>query len=284
MKVKIKSIVREPLVHFLLIGLLLFLIYGKAAPPSDEGRRITVDKAVIAGLVGQFNATWSRPPTRDELNGLIESHVRDEILYREGVALGLDKGDPVIKRRLRQKLEVLIEEQGNTAAPTDAELAAYLQQHADRFRQPPVLSFEQVLFNPAEYGDRLEAAMAASKAALGAGAAPASQGSGSMLPARIHKQPLDLVAREFGGELGDALASAPVGQWVGPVRSGFGLHLVRVTERIPGYLPSLAQARKAVSREWESDRRKAALESNYADLRKAYRIVIEGPDATASAR
>lgn len=276
-----KSIVREPLVHFLLIGLLLFLVYGKAAPPSDEGRRITVDKAAIAGLAGQFNATWSRPPTRDELNGLIENHVRDEILYREGVALGLDKDDPVIKRRLRQKLEVLIEEEGNAAAPTDAVLAAYLQEHADRFRQPPVMSFEQVLFNPAEYGSRLEAAMAASRSALNAGAAPASQGSGSLLPARVDKQPLDLIAREFGGELGDALADAPLGQWIGPVRSGFGVHLVRVSERVPGYLPSLAQARKAVSREWESDRRKAALESNYADLRKAYRIVIENPDAVA---
>ena len=95
------------------------------------------------------------------------------------------------------------------------------------------------------------------------------------------KQPLDLIAREFGGELGDALADAPLGQWIGPVRSGFGMHLVRVSERIPGYLPSLAQARRAVSREWESDRRKAALESNYADLRKAYRIVIESPDAVA---
>ena len=281
---KLRSILREPLLHFLLIGLLLFLVYGKVAPPSDEGSRVTVNRMLIAGLASQFQATWSRPPTREELTGLIEGHVRDEILYREGLALGLDKDDPVIKRRVRQKLEVLVEEEGKSGAPTDAELAAYLSKHADEFRMPPLLTFDQVLFDPADYGNKLDAALATSMAALKRGAAPDSQGQGSLLPVHLEKQPLDMVAREFGEDFGKAMESVPVGEWSGPVRSGFGVHLVRVSAREPGYLPSLDQVRKAVTREWENSRRKAALEANYVRLRKDYDVVIEGEKMEAAAK
>jgi len=279
---KLRSVLREPLLHFLLIGLLLFLVYGKVAPPSDSGPRITVDKTVIAGLARQFQATWSRPPTREELTGLIDGHVRDEILYREGLALGLDRDDPIIKRRVRQKLEVLVEEEGKAGAPTDAELRAYLSGNAEKFRLPAVLSFDQVLFDPADYGNKLDAAMKASMAALNDGAAPESQGHGSLLPTHVEKQALDLIARDFGEAFGRALESMPVGQWIGPVRSGFGVNLVRVGEREPGFLPSLDQARQAVTRDWENDRRKAALEASYERLRKDYDVVIEGEVAAAA--
>jgi parvulin-like peptidyl-prolyl isomerase len=149
---------------------------------------------------------------------------------------------------------------------------------------PPVLSFEQVLFDPARYGDQLESAVTASLAALNKGATPESQGKGSMLPARVENLPLDLVVRDFGEEFGKALESAPVGQWTGPVPSGFGVHLVRITERKPGYVPSLDEARKAVTREWENDQRVAALASNYERLRKDYDVVIEAENTEAPAR
>lgn len=281
---RIRSLLQEPLLHFLLMGLLLFLLYGQVAPPSAEGNRITVSRAVIAALATQFQATWSRPPTAVELNGLVESYVRDEILFREGVALGLVKDDPVIKRRVRQKLEVLIEEEGKSAGATDAELSAYLGKNAAKFRLPPVLSFDQVFFDPARYGDQLDSTVVASLAALNKGATPESQGQGSMLPARVDQLPLDLVVRDFGAEFGQALETAPVGQWTGPVPSGFGVHLVRITGRKPGYVPSLDEARQAVTREWENDQREAALASNYARLRKDYDVVIEGESAEAPAR
>jgi hypothetical protein len=281
---KISSLFKEPLLHFLLIGALLFLLYGKVAPTSSDGNRITVDRAAIAALATQFQATWSRPPTAVELNGLVDSYVRDEILFREGVALGLLKDDAVIKRRVRQKLEVLIEEEGKSGGASDADLADYLSRNAAKFQVPPVLSFEQVLFDPARYGDQLEATLKASLAALNKGATPESQGRGSMLPARVEKLPLDLVVRDFGEEFGKALETAPVGQWTGPVPSGFGLHLVRISERTPGYVPSLDEARAAVTREWESDQRETALANNYARLRKDYDVVIEGENAEAIAR
>ncbi len=281
---KITALLKEPLLHFLLIGLLLFLLFGKVAPPSADGNRITVNRAVIAGLATQFQSTWSRPPAAVELNGLVDSYVRDEILFREGVALGLVKDDPVIKRRVRQKLEVLIEEEGKSGGASDAQLTAYLSKNAAKFQMPPVLSFEQVFFDPARYGNQLESAITVSLAALNKGATPESQGQGSMLPTRVDKLPLDLVVRDFGDEFGKALATAPVGQWVGPVPSGFGVHLLRITERKPGYVPSLDEARKAVTREWENDQREAALASNYARLRKDYDVVIEGENAAATAQ
>ncbi len=275
-------ILKEPLLHFLLLGLLLFLLYGKVAPPSAEGNRITVSRGAIAGLATQFQATWSRPPTAVELNGLVDSYVRDEILFREGVALGLVKDDPVIKRRVRQKLEVLIEEESRAGGASDAELTAYLSRNAVKFRMPPVLSFEQVLFDPANYGDQLDSALTASLAALNKGATLESQGKGSMLPSRVDKVPLDLVVRDFGDEFGKALETATVGQWLGPVRSGFGAHLVRISERTPGYVPTLEEARQAVTREWENDQRVAALAGNYARLLKDYDVVIEGENAEAT--
>lgn len=281
---RIRSLLKEPLLHFLLLGLLLFLLYGKVAPNSGDGNRVTVSRTTIAALATQFQATWSRPPTAVELNGLVDSYVRDEILFREGVALGLVKDDPVIKRRVRQKLEVLIEEEGKSGGASDAELAAYLNKNASKFQMPPVLSFEQVLFDPAGYGDQLESAVTASLAALNNGATPESQGRATMLPARVEKLPLDLVVRDFGEEFGKALETAPVGQWTGPVPSGFGLHLVRISERTPGYVPSLDEARKAVTREWENEQRVAALASNYARLRKDYDVVIEGENAEVPAR
>jgi hypothetical protein len=280
----VNRILKEPLLHFLLIGLLLFLLYGTVAPPSADGNRITVNRAVIAALATQFQATWSRPPTPVELQGLVDSHVRDEILFREGVALGLVKDDAVIKRRVRQKLEVLIEEEGRSGGASDAELTAYLSKNAAKFQMPPVLSFEQVLFDPASYGDQLESAVMASMAALNKGATPESQGKGSMLPTRVEKLPLDLVVRDFGEEFGKALETATVGQWVGPVRSGFGAHLVRISERTPGYVPTLEEARTAVTREWENDQRVAALAGNYARLLRDYDVVIEGENAEVPAR
>lgn len=275
---------REPLLHFLSIGLLLFVLFGRVAPRSGEGARITVDRATVAALATQFQAVWSRPPTREEVDGLIDAHVRDEILYREGVALGLLEDDPVIKRRVRQKLEVLIEEEAGAGVPDDAELDAYLRSNAEKFRAPPVLSFDQALFDPSDYGDGLDSALKTSMAALNGGAAPESQGKRSMLPVHVEGLPLDRVVRDFGADFGNALDAAPVGQWLGPIRSAFGVHLVRIAERKPGYLPALDEVRQAVTREWESDRRRATSEANYARLRKDYDVVIEADGAEAASR
>jgi hypothetical protein len=159
-----------------------------------------------------------------------------------------------------------------------------LGNNAAKFRIPPVLSFEQLLFDPTNYGDELESALSASIAALNGGATLQSQGKPSLLPGQVEKLPLDLVIRDFGEQFGKALESAPLGQWFGPVSSGFGVHLVRINERQPAFVPALDEARRAVLREWENDQREAALANNYARLLKEYVVVIEGENAEATGK
>ena len=143
---RVARVLREPLLHFLLIGLALFLYYGHVAPRDSDNRRIVVSQAQVEDLARQFQATWSRPPSPQELSSLVDSYIHDEILYREGESLGLGRDDVVIKRRIRQKLDVMAEEEIARDAPTDAELEAYLKAHPSAFERPATLSFEQILF------------------------------------------------------------------------------------------------------------------------------------------
>jgi hypothetical protein len=271
----LRRILREPLLHFLLIGLVLFLVYGRVAPDDADGRRIVVGEPQVEALARQFAATWNRPPTPAELRGLVDAYVRDEILYREGKALGLGSDDAVIKRRIRQKYEVLSEELLAQDPPTDADLAAYLQQHADEFRRPPIVSFEQVLVVSAGSSADVASAVATARRALGRGADPDEVGAPTLLPARAADRPLDLVAREFGDEFARQLEALPVGEWSGPVTSGFGVHLVRIESRTPGVQPSLDEVRPLVVREWENARRQRARDANLAAVREAYDVVFE---------
>jgi hypothetical protein len=271
--VRFGRILREPLLHFLLIGLALFLYYGHFAPGSGDERRIVVSQAQVDELSRRFQATWNRPPAGQELSGIVDNYISDEVLYREGKSLGLDRDDPVIKRRVRQKLEVMAEEAGERSTPTDADLTAYLQAHADKFVRPAIVSFEQLYFDPSKTG--AEARINAAKAALTAGRAVAELGEPTMLPRTVDREDIDMVSRDFGADFVTALATLPLGQWAGPVRSGYGVHLVRVSARTPSQPPSLDAVRQEVQREWEYERRQRAFEANYEKLRASYDVVIE---------
>lgn len=270
---------REPILHFLLIGGLLFFVYGRLNPADPAAERIVVSQALVADLSSQYQARWMRPASEQELAGLVESYVRDEILYREGLALGLDRDDPVIKRRVRQKLEVVAEEQLARDAPSDADLAAYLAKNAGRFSRPGAVSFEQIFFAAATPAAQVETARAAALR----GADPARLGQPTMLPGSAQNAPLDLAARDFGREFATELERLPLDEWAGPVQSAFGQHLVRVTARTPALTPPLAEVRAAVAREWENERRMASLAENYKALRSRYEVVIEAaPEPSAA--
>jgi hypothetical protein len=275
---RFKSLLKEPVLHFLLIGLLLFVTYGWLAPAEKSGARIVVTQSLVEGLALEYRTRWSRPPTAQELAGLVDAYVRDEILYREGVTLGLDRDDPVIKRRVRQKLEVIAEEQGARDAATDADLAAYLAKNAERFTRPGTVSFEQIYFAAATPAAVVEAARAAALR----GNDPARLGQPTMLPPGAKNAPLDLAARDFGREFAAELEKLPLDTWTGPVPSAFGQHLVRVTARTPALTPPLAEVRAAVAREWENERRMASLEANYKALRSGYEVVIEAAASGAT--
>jgi PPIC-type PPIASE domain len=255
-----------------LLGLALFVYFGRAAPEDDGGRRIVVSQAQVDILATQFQSTWNRPPTAEELNGLVDNFISEEILYREGKALGLDRDDAVIKRRVRQKLDVMFEESIAQSPPTDADLQAYLDAHPDTFRRPPVVSFRQVYLG-ADAG--VEQRATAALGALARGADPASLGQPTLQPLEGNGLPLDLVARDFGRQFADQLALQPVGEWSGPIASGFGGHLVQVTSLQPAAMPALADVREIVVREWENARRQRAHAEALASLRSQYEIDVQ---------
>ncbi len=268
-----RRILREPLLHFLLIGLALFLYFGHVAGGDSDNRRIVITQGQVDDLARQFQATWSRPPTAAELQRLVDSYVHDEVLYREGMAAGLGRDDAVIKRRIRQKIEVMAEEEGARASPTDADLGAYLSAHPEKFRQPAVVSFEQIYFDPALAGT--PARVAAAKAALDIGKPATGLGKPSMLPGRVERESLDTVARDYGEAFAAALESLPRGAWAGPVTSGLGIHLVRISAWTPATAPPLGEVRAQVQREWENARRTQGLEASYQQMRAHYDVVVQ---------
>lgn len=275
----LKATLREPMLHFVVIGIAFFAIHSWLAPSEANVESVVVRQSAIDDLARQYQSAWGKPPTETELANLVETHVRDEILYREGLALGLDRDDQVIKRRVRQKLEIMSEEAVATSAPTDADLSAYLARHPEQFVRPGLVSFEQIFFDGSASVEEVNNSVAAARLAVSKGVDTSTLGKASMLPRRKADVELDLVAREFGEAFADQLAKAPIGEWIGPVASGFGAHLVLVTARTPGGIPRLADVRPLVQREWEHERRTRSRNEAYDRLRKKYEVVIERNDA-----
>jgi hypothetical protein len=245
------------------------------APVDSDGRRIVITEGVVDDLVTQHVAARGREPSSTELTHLIESYVRDEILYREGVKLGLDRDDIVVKRRVRQKIELIAEEDASTRAPTDTDLSAYLAANPERFAQPAILTFEHVFLGPSTSGPAVVRAVAVTREALRNGTDPEALGKPTLLPLRMTQTPADLVARDFGDSFAAALEKAPVGEWAGPIDSSFGAHYVRVSDRTPAVAPQLAAVRDHVVREWENERRQRARTDAYAKMRGEYEVSIE---------
>jgi hypothetical protein len=271
-----RKLFREPLLHFLVLGLALFLLFNVVSgAKGGADRRIVVNDATVANIVQLYQGAWKRPLTSTELQGLIDSHVREEILFREGVAMGLDRDDPVIRRRVQQKLVVITEESAARPAPADAELEGYMNKHAERYGRPAIIGFDQVMFDPMRHGAGLDADLAAALARLRAGAKPDIIGDSTLLPATTATIPADLLARDYGDDFATSVIALPVGTWSGPVASGYGVHLVRVTSRTPGHPATLAEVRTAVERDWENDRRLLANEDYYNRARQKYDVLID---------
>jgi len=279
MRMRFRTLLGEPMLHFLLIGIGLFAAYQWMAPGDSSGR-IVITQGVVDDLVTQHVAAKGREPSSTDLNHLIESYVRDEILYREGVRLGLDRDDIVVKRRVRQKIEMIAEEDASTRAPTDADLSAYLTANQARFVQPAILTFEQVFIAASTSGPGVVQAVAVTRAALRTGADPEELGKPTLLPHRMTRTPADLVARDFGASFAAALDKVPLGEWIGPIDSSFGAHYVRVSDRTPAVAPQLEAVRDQVVREWENERRQRARNDAYTKMRGEYQVSIETERAT----
>jgi parvulin-like peptidyl-prolyl cis-trans isomerase-like protein len=277
---RIRTLLGEPMLHFLVIGIALFGAYRWMSPRDSGGHRIVITQGVVDDLVTQHVAARGREPSSTELNHLIESYVHDEVLYREGVKLGLERDDIVVKRRVRQKIEMIAEEDASTRAPSDVDLFAYLTANPARFVQPAILTFEQVFIGESRSGPAVVQAVAITREGLRSGTDPEKLGKPTLLPRRMTRTPADLVARDFGASFAHALENMPVGEWVGPIDSSFGAHYVRVADRTPAAAPQLAAVRDQVVREWENERRQRARNDAYTKMRGEYQVSIETTLAT----
>jgi parvulin-like peptidyl-prolyl isomerase len=274
-----KSLLREPLVHFLSLGALLFLYFewsgGGAGPGSN---RIVIGPGQVEHLASSFNFVWQRPPTEGELKGLLDDYVKEEIATREAMAMGLDRDDAVLRRRLRQKLEFLVEDAVDAASPSEEELQAWLDEHPETFRTEPRVSLRQVFVN----GEKASASADAERLlarlrVAGPQAGIESLGDASMLPREVPMGPLGEVSRAFGTEFAEEVLDLEPGAWTGPVKTPYGLHLVLVLEREEAKSPELADVKPLVEREVVSAKRRAQLEAMYEKLLEKYSVSIEMP-------
>lgn len=273
-----KRLLREPLVHFLVLGALLFAGYALLNRGGPAPGRIVVTQGQVASLVASFSRTWQRPPTNEELAGLIRDRVREEVYCREAMALGLDRDDTVIRRRLRQKMEFVSDDVAARTEPTEDELSAYLQAHSEAFRVQRQFTFSQVYLNPERHGANLARDTAQLLAQLhqaGGKSDVSVLGDSFMLEHTFAALPGSEVAKLFGRTFATELGKLAPGQWHGPIESGYGVHLVFVSERTEGRVPALAEVRDAVRREWTNTRRLETNEKLYADMLKRYTVTIE---------
>lgn len=282
---RVRLVLREPLLHFLLLGFGLFLVYGWIGGPANgEGSRIVITQARIEQLTVGFRRMNQRLPDKAELDGLIEDSIREEIYYREAKLQGLDQDDTIVRRRLRQKLEFVSEDVAPVAEPTDAQLQEYLQHNAQRFRREPRYSLDQVYLDPQQHGSRLASDAQRLLAELRRAKSPidtSGRGDAFLLDRRFENMSAGELARLFGMKFEGALRTAPIGQWTGPVLSGYGTHLVLVRDRAMGRTATLGEVHDDVRGEWIQAQRADANARFYADLRKRYVVTVEHRAANA---
>jgi len=273
--------------HFLVLGALVFLLFHLITSRGEtQDGKIVVTRGKVEQLVTGFSRTWQRPPTQQELDGLVEDYIREEVLYREAMAMGLDKDDTIIHRRMRQKLEFLTEDTAAAAPPTDADLQGWLDKHPDKFRVEPTLAFSQVYLNADRAVDNASAAASKALAQLdsaGESVAAAELGDPTMLPHQFPLSRVDEIASVFCDEFARRIAQLEGGRWIGPIQSGYGWHIVYVSERTEGRPKPLSEVREAVQRDWLVARQKEVADVTYSKLREKYAIVVEGLPAQADA-
>jgi hypothetical protein len=278
-------LLREPLLHFLVLGAALFGLFSVVNKKDAEApAKVVISESRVATLSDRFARTWRRPPTEQELRGLIEDDIRDEIFYREGRAAGLDRDDFVIRRRVRQKMEFLAEDMA-AAEPSEEQLAAYLASNPDRFRTEDRLTFRHVFLSATRRGGALERDAKQITATLvhtNATAEAAPVGDPFLLGETFRQMPQSDVVRTFGEGFAKQLAAVDPGRWQGPISSSFGAHFIFIDERSTGSLPPLDAVREAVQREWSNARRIEAEDKLYRTLRDRYQIVVEKPPKAAA--
>lgn len=230
----------------------------------------------VAGMREDFRRRTNRMPSATDEQAMLDAYVNDEILVREALAMGLDRGDIIVRRRLIQKMEFLIENSEPVPPPTDAELERFLAAHPDRYASPARVTFTHVFVSAQHPGGDVAGTAASLKAQLEAGADPASLGDPFLRGREFRLHAQGELANVFGAAFAAAVMGLPENVWSGPVHSTFGEHVVRVTEKRPGVEPVLAAVRERVERDWRDERRETLNRQARARLRTRYVVRVDG--------
>ena len=284
----VRRIIRQPLVHFLLAGILLFAAANLLEKDkSNASRDIRVSGAEIQRLEDVWARQYGRTPTPTELRNLIEDYVREEVYYREAIASGLDKGDSIIRRRLVEKMEFLSQEVA-TGEPSEKELQDYFDLNREKFQLPAQVAFTHIYFSPSKRGAALEADATRSLGQLRNSDNSVDQvsrlGDAFMLQNEYPLQTPEEIQSLFGVEFSKAIFKSRPGEWEGPIRSSYGLHLVRINQYQPAHAPELNDVRERVVTDFKNDRLQAATERYYARLRQRYQVRIDEAGVSVSAK
>jgi hypothetical protein len=285
-----QRLLREPLVHFLLVGAMVFGIYsfmqaGRTGPASPKEIRLSLDELTQLALL--FQAQWRREPTAAEFGQLVENKVQGEILYREALAMGLDTDDEIVKRRMAQKMQFLAEDVATMREPAAAELRAWYEKNRAAFAQPARLSFRHLYFSPDRRGvnARDDAVKALAKLA---GEAQDSKLSASladpfMFQEYYRERSPEYLGKEFGPSFALAVDKLPAGSWQGPIESGLGWHLVFIDTVMAGRTPEFEEIEPDVKSAWLGEQKALAWEKAYRDIRAKYTVLLPAPPEGTSA-
>ena len=269
---RLRAVLREPLLHFLIAGAGVFLLYGILSGPGDgSDKEINVSVGRVEHLVSIFLKTRQRLPTPEELAGLVDNYIVEELLYREAVAIGLDRDDTIVRRRMRQKMDFLLDDLATTE-PTGEELQQFLDNQAERFRRDARFSFDH--FYIAD-GDAAMAGPVLDQLRAGKLSKEVVAVRSGLLPDRIDDSSETQVSALLGSTFTQQLMQLEPGDWAGPIESPYGVHLVRIDRKVESVVPPLAVIRKDVRREWLVDRRKRSRDVMIDEIRSGYLITIE---------
>ncbi len=274
-------LLRAPLLHFVAIGGLIFLLFAAV----DDTPRAPTDVIVVTPeridqLAAGFGSVWKRMPTDNQLDALIDEHVREEVYYREALALGLDRNDTIVRRRLRQKMEFLTDSGAEILEPVAGELEAYLLANENTFRRGPRLAFEQIYLGETPGPETITRSLSALQSEPATD--PSALGERSLLPAQLGLSPPEAIDGVFGKGVFERLAELSPGAWAGPVASAYGVHLVRILDSLAARTPPLEEIRDNVLRDWKAAKAKELRELHYARLRARFIVEIQRADiATA---
>jgi len=275
---RLLTFLREPLLHFLLIGMGLFVMFDQVSDPVEVDNRIVISQADLDILASDWLRRTGRPPSPQQVEQQLRQYIREQVLSREAVNLGLDRDDVIIRRRLTQKMQYLFDDLGQVPDPTDAELDVFMSNHVERFTLPSTLSFRHIFLDPDSRGEAIrdQAQQLLRRLQESNAVVDTSElGDPTLLPLQFDNQTRLQISNLLGDEFAGQVYSLPVNRWSEPVASGYGLHLVYVHSRTASRVQPLAEVRQSVIRQWQTAKQQEFNDLFYQGIQQRYEIVID---------